>query len=693
MTWSCSPSHRANAISRLLGGIALTAAAFGCPDLAIAEEAPPDSLGDVQVEETQAGAGDESILFEDIASVVGASKFDQPVTQAPSAVTIIDSSQIQRFGYQTLADALNSVQGVFTTYDRNYSYGAFRGFGRPGDYNSRILLLVDGHRLNDSVYDGALIGTEFPVDVDLIDRIEVIRGPASSLYGTNAFFGVVNVITRRGRDLQGAEVGAGGGSQETWKARGSAGWRFENGAELLVSGSYRDSEGDDALYYSEFDDPSMNFGVVRNADDDTDYDLLANASFREFTLQVGHGSREKVIPTAPFLSVFPTEQTLTVDTETWADLRYDRPFDGGWTLRSRAYYDRYYYTGDYLYDNALVPPPDLVLNVDETTAQRWGSELSLERRFFDRHRVTAGGEVVHSFDLRQKNYDRAVPPAVSVDSDESELDWALYLQDEFMIFENLILNAGVRYDRQDSFGSSTNPRAALIYNPFESTTLKLIYGRAFRAPSAYELFYESATFIPNPDLDPEEIQTAEFVFEQELGPYLRFVGSAYYSEIDDLITLTTLPSGDLMFLNAEDLESHGIELRLDGRFLHDIAATISYSAQRTQDDDFESRLTNSPQHLAKFHLSAPLLTEYVFAGTELLYMSKRKTVKGFGVGDHFVANLTLSSGRLPIEGLKLAFSVRNLFDNRYSDPASEEHTQNGIEQDGRLLFVEASYGF
>ena len=139
----------------------------------------------------------EDLMKVDIDSVYGASGYKQKVTEAPASVTIITSDDIRKYGYRTLAEILSNAPGFYISYDRNYSFLGIRGFGRPGDYNSRILLLVDGHRLNDSVYDQAFIGTEFPLDVDLIDRVEVIRGPNSSLYVASAFLGVINVITKR----------------------------------------------------------------------------------------------------------------------------------------------------------------------------------------------------------------------------------------------------------------------------------------------------------------------------------------------------------------------------------------------------------------------------------------------------------------------------------------------------------------
>ena len=136
-----------------------------------------------------------------------ASKFPQAIREAPASITVVTAEEIRRFGYRTLGDVLRSVRGFYTTYDRNYAYVGMRGFARPGDYNTRVLLLVDGHRLNDDIFDQAPIGTDFPIDLSLVERVEVIRGPASSLYGTNALFGGGQ---RRDQDRRGPAGSAGG---------------------------------------------------------------------------------------------------------------------------------------------------------------------------------------------------------------------------------------------------------------------------------------------------------------------------------------------------------------------------------------------------------------------------------------------------------------------------------------------------
>ena len=152
-------------------------------------------------------------------TVYGASKREQRATEAPSSVTVIRADEIRKYGYRTLAELLRSVPGFYVNYDRNYHYLGMRGFRRPGDYDTRILLLVDGHRVNENVGDGPAFGTQFLLDIDLIDKVEIIRGPGSSLYGSNAVLGVINVITKTGRDISGLELSGEVGSLSTTKGR------------------------------------------------------------------------------------------------------------------------------------------------------------------------------------------------------------------------------------------------------------------------------------------------------------------------------------------------------------------------------------------------------------------------------------------------------------------------------------------
>ncbi len=160
-------SHYRSVLAALLG---LT---LGTPPVLGADQVKPASV-------RKTAGGEEMILFEDLPSIFGASKYEQKPSEAPASVSIITSEEIQKYGYRTLSEILRSVRGFFTTYDRNYSYIGVRGFDRPGDYDTRVLLLLDGHRINDNIYDQASIGTEAFIDVAAIERIEIVRGPRSS---------------------------------------------------------------------------------------------------------------------------------------------------------------------------------------------------------------------------------------------------------------------------------------------------------------------------------------------------------------------------------------------------------------------------------------------------------------------------------------------------------------------------------
>jgi len=634
----------------------------------------------------------EELMEIEVATVYGASKYEQKVTEAPSSVTIITSDDIKKYGYRTLADILRSVRGFYTTYDRNYHYIGVRGFSRPGDYNTRVLLLVNGVRINDNIYDQASIGTDFPLDVDLIDHVEIIRGPGSSLYGSNAFFGVINVITKHGQNFKGAETSGEAGSFNTYKGRFSYGNQFQNGLEMVLSGSYYDSKGDERLFFKEFDDPATNNGIAEDLDYDRYKSLFGKFSFHDFTLQSAYIERKKGVPTASFETVFNDSHFFTVDEHFYIDLKYEHNFAHDLSVMARLNYNYYDYHGDYPYDYADTgAPPYIVLNKDYSRGEWLGGELQISKKLFEKHKFIIGGEYRDNFKQEQKNSDEI---QVYLNDKRDSNIWALYIQDEYKILNNLILNAGVRYDHYETFGSTTNPRLAFIYNPFEKTTFKLLYGTAFRAPNAYELYYNDGDISSksNSDLKSETIKTYELVYEQVIGNNLRGTASAFYYKIDDLITLTTDPSDNLLvFENIDNVETKGVEFELEGKW-EGIKGRISYTFQETKDKKTGEILTNSPRHLARLNLIVPLIKEKLFVGMEEQYTSKKKTLAGDFTDDYFITNLTLFSQNL-LKNLEASATVYNLFDKKYGDPGSEEHVQDIIEQDGRSFRFKLTYKF
>lgn len=631
-------------------------------------------------------AGEEMILFQELPSVFGASKYEQKPSEAPASISIITADEIQRYGYRTLSEILRSVRGLFTTYDRNYSYIGARGFDRPGDYDTRILLLLDGHRVNDNVYDQASVGTESLVDVDAIDRVEVIRGPSSSLYGTDAFFAVINVITRSGRDLNGKEFAAAGGSYSTAEGRAAYGARLDNGVETYVSGSYYDSGGQN-LFYPEFDSPATNNGWAKHSDGDTFERLFGKVSFGNYRVEAGYSNRDKQIPTASFGTLFNDSRARTIDERAFLDLKYDRALTPSSRLVGSASYDGYWYKGDYPYTTTG-------LSKDYGYGRWWTGEMQSITTTRGRQKVIAGTEIRYNARQEQGYYDTNPYFLYLHDSRQSSI-WALYLQDEFRPRADLILNVGVRHDNYDTFGGTTNPRLGVIYSVRDATTLKFLFGQAFRAPNVYELYYDDGgnSQKANPNLRPETIRTYEIALEHRFGDRLRSVASVYHYGITDLITIGTDPADGLdVFQNVNRVKSNGVELELEGAFTRRLEGRLSYALQRSVDVSSGQELTNSPRHLAKANLTAPLLSDRLLLSAEAQYMSRRETLSGEATGGFTVVNLNLLTRNWK-KGPSVSLGIFNLFDRRYGDPGSAEHLQEVIPQDGRNYRVQVRYEF
>ena len=618
--------------------------------------------------------------------VYAASKREQKLREAPSAVSVVTADDIRVHGYRTLADVLRSLPSFYVTYDRNYSYVGVRGFARPGDYSSRVLLLINGLRTNDNIYDQAYVGEEFIVDVDMVERVEVIRGPSAAIYGSSAFFAVINVVTKRAGDVAGGALAATVGSFESYGGRVSYGRSSEKGVNMLLSASYAEAAGRDRLYFREFDDPSTNNGVVEKADDSGYRKFLASLSRGTFSLQAAHVTREKAVPTGAYSTRFNDERFRTTDQVTLSSLGYTRASRHGVSIDARVHAGRYHYLGEYPYDAGLPT------SRDDSWGEWWGADLDLSQSLFGNHLVTAGVEYRDNYRQDQRNYDPE-PYLVWVDEERSSRRVGAFVQDEARLFRNLILYGGVRFDWYQTFGTATSPRVGAIYLPNDATTLKVLFGRAFRAPNAYESHYGGELYKTNPSLQPEEIETLEVVAERLIGQSLRVTAAGFRNRITDLISLTEdTTDSRLVFRNAEGIDSEGLELGLDANRGHGMSGRLSYALQRSRDHDTGLILTNSPRHMAKLELSGVLPGTGISAGLDTYVMSSRRTLAGERAKGHGVTNLTFIAPKL-LGRFAVTASIYNLLDARYGDPGSEEHAQDVIEQDGRTFRVKASIQF
>jgi iron complex outermembrane receptor protein len=614
-----------------------------------------------------------------------ATLFSQSVADAPAAVVVLTAKDIAAFGWRTLADALASLPGLYTSYDRTYNYLGARGFQRPGDYNSRFLLLIDGMRLNDAVYDQAPIGDDFPLDMDLVERIEYVPGPGSAVYGSNALFGVINVVTKKGSDIHGTQVAASAGSFGEKRARASYGWHGDNGADLVLSVTGYDRNGQD-LYYPEFDTPDQNNGVAQGLDYDRAQQLFAKFAYQGFRISAGYGNRTKGVPTAPYEAVFNTPQATT-DTHSFIDATYSHAVTNGLEIASEIYWERYDYSDTGLYGDPAVA------NVDRDKAIWYGADVHATLSSIPRNKLVVGVSLMRDAARNQYNYN--VDPYESFLSDQrSSQSAGVYAEDEIHLPWHFTLTTGLRVDHDCTAGTNLSPRLALNFKPTSTDTFKLLYGRAYRAPNAYERYYT----IPgpggqygNPSLSPERITTTEFVYDRAFGANAHATVSLFRYDARDLITETQDPSGVFIFDNVNDAHAHGVELAYEQNIASIAQIRASYSWQLTRDSVTGEVLQNSPRHLGKVNVIVPLFHHAARLGAEMRCVSARAAEAGNAEG-YCLGNVTIGSKRL-IPHADVSFSVYNVTDKRYADPAGPNFTQNVIPQQSRTFLLKLVYGF
>ena len=590
--------------------------------------------------------------------------------RCPSSVTVITADEIQRYGYRTLADILEDRSRLLHHLDRYQSYIGVRGFGRLGDWNSRILLLVDGHRINDNVLGQAFIGLEFPVDIDVIQRIEIIRGPSSSLYGAEAFFAVINVITRKDNQPKREEISFAAGSFGSYGGRAT--WDGEyKGALFALSASFYSSVGP-TLFFPEFDSPATNFGVTRNTNYESYQRVLATVTCRGFTLQGLYNSQNKGVPTAYFDSLFNDPRTRNLQGIDYLDLSYQHAFGQQWQLDARTSVSKNTLYGPVVYNPAPAPPDTYSYD-----GQWWDLEIKLSRSLPHDSTLIFGTQITDNFRLDEFNVDPDVSPVATRVTTKS-VNWAGYAQFDSQINKKFSVSAGVRYDYYDSgFGGSANPRLGLIYHPASSTTAKILYGSAFRAPVPYESNPDYGPFyVGNPNLQPEKIRSVEGILEQGLGSHLRASGSLFYNRITSLITLETDPNTGLsVYENAQAATAKGVELELSGGLSGGLTGRASYSYTQTANSMTGRTPPNSPSNLVKLNLTMPLFHQRFSTALDGQYTGTVTTLAGNTLGGFSVLNATVIAHTFG-KHADISASVYNLLDKKYSFPGRPEDPED-----------------
>jgi len=689
---------------------------------------------------------DEEDLFllygdEDIVSI--ATGTYQPITKAPSTATIITAEDIEAMGAITMDEVLESVPGLHvvpSTLDRMNPVYTIRGLYTG--QNPQVLFMLNGKRITPSTFTGGL-SVNSNMNVENISRIEVIRGPGSAIYGADAYAGVINIVTRSADEINGVNAGVRGGSfntKNTWAQYGGA---LSDDWDLAFSIEYAAQDADESRvvssdFQSVFDAPppagfgtsaSLAPGYLDQRYEATTYNLHINndqwkigvdgwkirdrgvgAGAAQALDHAGHDDFDHYIVSAEYRN-----KDLAENWEVGMDASYQvseldsllTVFPAGAVLPIGA-------------DGNLnaVTPAGVVAFTDGVIANPGGKSKVSQLDFIalydgtDSHalRINIGGRHEEGNPVEKKNFgpgviDGTVSPidgtltdvtgtAFSFSPDSFRTISYLSLQDVWSFYPDWTLTAGVRYDSYSDFGGTTNPRAALVWNTSQNLTTKLLYGRAFRAPSFSELYSRNnPVVLGNPDLKPETIDTTELAFAYDPVNAIRLGLSIYKYRTQDMIDFVPNGDGTNTAQNIKSLDGTGGELEFEWQISKQWDLISNYAYQRTRNRSTDKQEPLAPQR--QFYLDARwnFIPDWRLS-SQLNWISDRERVNFFtgareNVDGYTWVDMTLRNSSL-LENWEIAASIKNLMNEDAAEP-SDGRIADNYPLNERAYYLELRY--
>ncbi len=526
--------------------------------------------------------------------VTAASQTAEDQSTAPATVTTVTAEDLRRYGIKTLAEAINFLSlGMLTQNNLDDVEIGSRGVMLTGDYGDHVLLLINGHAVNEMWGGTAYFGRGAGVPFELIDHIEVILGPGSVLYGDNAMLGVINIVTKRAKDFEGLHFI--GETELLTSGRGALGFGHEftlfgKPAELTWEGEYYAQTGPAFGFKAEtgiqdsdpvtgkpipecFNPGCTNPGVWGGTPASNSYwtklpDGYLRLLWGDFEVDVHAESYQRATPNQNY-SGYNIPNNWERDRFLSADLRHRWAIASGVQLKSRIYGDLYdyqqslpgYTPGDCYGTNGVFPGQSKGCFYELFGSSRW---VGIEEQFLvdwlhDQTLTTLLGtdDRFASIGSYQESADPnsfVVPEPGGTYAVYSATDYrlAFYGQQTWRPLSWLGLNVGARFDDDEYFGNRLSPRAAIAVSPWHNGTLKVIYSEAFRGPSYYETNWtDNSTHIPNtnppfsPGPSPETVRSIEASFEQRFGSQRVFVG-AFDAQYSSLVSDEPAPQAALV---------------------------------------------------------------------------------------------------------------------------------------------------
>lgn len=566
--------------------------------------------------------------------VVGAARFARQITDAASAVSVLTAQDIQALGLRTLGEVLDQMRGLHLTTDLDYVYLGARGIGGPGAYAGRVLMLVDGIAAVDNLFDQVFLGQDGLLDPALIERIEYAPGAGSAMYGNNAFLGVINIVTRRGRDLDGVEAALAAGSNQDRQARLSAGRRLDDGREWLASVTLRRN---DSV-------PTSEVGHLPLPGQANALSYFFKGQWDDLNLQA-LGSRRTVQRDYPW---GPGSDSHTDGGDVIA-LGHEHAWDNGWRTLLRGAWG----AQEYQY-HLTWPPADDYAGGLWSNGRWWGLESQAGYVGWTDHRLALGLRLRADPVLRYREADNQ---GVWLQDSMRRKSLSVSAEDEWTLTPDWRLTLGLRGDRRTHVDWTASPHAALVWWATPDWQFKASLGRAARFASAAEEGFGDA-----PQTHAERALHRELSTEYRRND-LRLLASVYRSSVRQLIW----PDPQI-----DQLSSHGLELEGEWQW-QGLRLRASQVVQHSSNNLGEG-LAYAPRHIGKLQLSVPLGSERWRLSSAVRHTGAYRTASSGTVPTSTRIDLTLL-GLKAVAGLDLTVGWRNVgnspehtLDEYYSTP-------------------------
>ena len=634
--------------------------------------------------------------------VSSASKYSQRTGDAPSAVQIISREDIHLHGWRTLSEALSSLPGIYINNDRVYDFPGARGFQIPGDYNTRFLLLIDGQRNNDNIYQQALTGSEGWLDMSVIERIEYIPGPGSTIYGSNAMFGVINVITRSAKKIAQSQVatytsklGLTGVNGLTSQTLG------DHDTGLLLQFSAEHQAGHDQTYTDPLgqlyraDGSAATDGMAHGMDSGSNRHLMVRmdhqgVDHQKWSFKLINHERTITPSSAPYATAFDDPSLKINDGGTQFSASVHHDLSANRSLFARLGYTDWHYRATYPYLD-----PVYYHNYDDSRGQTVDGEFHYQLESGAHHLLT-GLELARDLLARQRNFN-STPIAGSAEVNINPLvnRTGLFVQDEWRLNKTWLLSLGLRRDDATASNAKYSPRLGVIWQPNPEWTAKLLSGRAYRSANAYESqFGNGQNYLSNPNLQPETIRTTEGVLEWLNSEQMRWQFSLYDNRLNKLIRQVDTGAG-FQYQNGGRVRVYGAELGVEKITAASLKLRASLTGSHAR-NELGAAQENSPAWTAKTSVSTPAFYHSAYFAAEVQVIGRRSytwNAAPYHVGTEVLANATMTFPNVWAKGLQAQLRITNLFDRAVQHPAAEEMSSPSVPQNGRNLMAKLEYAF